>query len=402
MERLQKQLLKLKLKLLFELWYKIFLKFAIVAMAISITYIIISKWKYLCDTTLFFTMIILFVLIGSFTVTFLKRITWQKTAQIADNLGYQERFITALELLEQNKEYSHIEKMVIEDAIQKAQQTDISKKYLLTLPKKEIQIIVILLALMFSTNLITTAQQKEAEQYALAQLRKIEEVKSEINREEEFDEDVLKAFQKEMDTITKNLKRAQTVEEGKKMVEEAQQALKALEKESVHEDLRKTAEKLSNHEKTKELANALERGDTAAINAQMDALLSELENLPQERLEQIAEMLNDIDDLNDQELKELLNNLSQQLSSGNMAQAVSKGQALKGKLAALSSENTELAESLESLNQALAESATSKTEQSGQSGTQGDGMGQGQGEGEQSGSGQGGVGQGSGEGMNSG
>ncbi len=93
--------------------------------------------------------------------------------------------------------------------------------------------------------------------------------------------------------------------------------------------------------------------------------------------------MEDIGELNDQELKELLDNLSQQLSSGNMAQAVSKGQALKGKLAALSSETAELTKSLENLNQELAQAASSKTEQSGQSGTQGNGMGQGQGEGEQ-------------------
>ncbi len=401
MERFRKHLLKLKLKLSFELWYKIFLKCSIVAMILSILYLIFSKWTYLCDSTLFFTTLILLTVLVSLLFTFFQRITWQKTAQTADKLGYEERFITALELLEQNKSYSKIETMVIEDALQKAQE-DIAKKYLLTVPKKELKLIVLLFAIMFSTNVITTKQQREAEQYAAAQLRKIEQVKNEINKGQEFKEDALKAFQKEMDSITKNLKRAQTVEESKKMIEEAQQALKALEKESIPEDLKRTAEKLSQHEKTKELANALERGDTAAINAQMDTLLSELENLPQEDLEQIAEVLENMGELNDQELKELLDNLSKQLSSGNMAQAISNGKALKGKLAALSTENTELAKSLENLNQELAQAASGKTEQSGQSGIQGDGMGQGQGEGEQSGSGQGGMGQGSGEGMNSG
>ncbi len=318
-------------------------------------------------------------------------------------MGYEERFITALELLEQKREYTKIEKLVIEDALTKAKENEIAKQYHLTVPKKEIQIIVVLFAIMFGTNLINTEQQRQAEQYAMAKLRKIEEVKSEINREEEFDEDVLKAFNKEIDTITKNLKRAQTVEESKKMVEQAQQAVKALEKNSMPEDLKKTAEKLSQNEKTKELANALETGDTQSINAQMDMLLSEMEDLPQEVLEQIAQELNDIGELNDEELKEMLENLAEQLSSGNLAQAITQGKALKGKLGALSQQNSDIVQSMENLNQALAsENAVSKTEQSGQSGQQGDGTGQGQGEGEQSGSGQGGMGQGSGEGMNSG
>ncbi len=96
-----------------------------------------------------------------------------------------------------------------------------------------------------------------------------------------------------MDSITKNLKRAQTLEESKKLVEEAQQAIKALEKDSIPEDLKKTAEKLSQSEKTKELANALEQGDTQQINNQMDKLLSQMENMSQQELEQIAQAIND-------------------------------------------------------------------------------------------------------------
>ncbi len=402
MEQLQKRLLKLKVKLIWELWLKIFLKFVIVGVAISIIYVLISKWKYLFDDTVLFTIIVLAVLFCSFIVTYLKRITWQKTAKIADKLGYEERFITALELLEQKREYTKVEKLVIEDALQKAQQCDISKKYKLTIPKKEIQIIVVLFVALFGTNVITTSQQKQAEQYAAAQLKKIEQVKSEINKEQEIKEDALKAFNKEMNTLTKNLKKAQTVEESKKIVEQAQQAVKALEKENMSEDLKKVSEKLSQNEKTKDLANALETGDTKAINMQMDMLLSEMEDLPQEVLEKIAQALDDIGEINDEELAELLENLSQQLSSGNMTQAITQGQALKGKLASLANENTDFVQNMENLNQALAENVSSKTEQSGQSGQQGDGQGQGQGEGEQSGSGQGGQGQGSGEGMNSG
>ena len=262
----------------------------------------------------------------------------------------------------------------------------------------------LLFAVLFGTSFITTTQQKEAERYSFAQLKKIEEVKKEIDREKEFDEDVLKAFDKEMNSIAKNLKRAQTLEESKKLVEEAQQAIKALEKDSIPEDLKKTAEKLSQSEKTKELANALEQGDTQQINNQMDKLLSQMENMSQQELEQIAQAMNDMGkELSDEELKELLENLSEQLSKGNLAQANIKGQALKGKLATLSNQNKELIQNMENLNQALAsENTTSKTQQSGQSGQLGEGQGQGQGEGEQSGSGQGGSGQGGGEGSNSG
>ena len=404
MEQLQKQLFKLKIKLLFELWYKLFLKFAIVGMVIAVAFAIISKCKYVIDSTLFFSILIAVVLFCSIAMTYYKRITWQKTAQQADKLGYEERFITALELLEKNTALSNMEQMAVDDALKKANENELHKQYQLTLPKKQIKVIAILFAVLFGTNFITTAQQKEAERYSFAQLKKIEEVKSEIDREKEFDEDVLKAFDKEMDNITKNLKRAQTLEESKKLVEEAQQTIKALEKDSIPEDLKKTAEKLSQNEKTKELANALEQGDTQQINNQMDKLLSQMENMSQQELEQIAQVMNDMgEELSDEELKELLENLSEQLSKGNLSQANIQGQALKGKLATLSSKNEDLIQNMENLNQALAsENITSKTEQSGQSGQLGEGQGQGQGEGEQSGMGQGGNGQGGGQGSNTG
>lgn len=404
MEQLKKYLLKLKIKLLFELWYKLFLKFFIAGMIIMIVFAVISKWNYLCDSKLFFIIVLTVVLLCSFAMTYFKRITWQKTAEQADKLGYEERFITALELLEKNTVLNNMEQLAVKDAFQKANECELHKKYQLTLPKKQIQILVLLFAVLFGTSFITTTQQKEAERYSFAQLKKIEEVKKEIDREKEFDEDVLKAFDKEMDSITKNLKRAQTLEESKKLVEEAQQAIKALEKDSIPEDLKKTAEKLSQSEKTKELANALEQGDTQQINNQMDKLLSQMENMSQQELEQIAQAMNDmVKELSDEELKELLENLSEQLSKGNLAQANIKGQALKGKLATLSNQNKELIQNMENLNQALAsENTTSKTEHSGQSGQLGEGQGQGQGEGEQSGMGQGGSGQGGGEGSNSG
>ena len=152
------------------------------------------------------------------------------------------------------------------------------------------------------------------------------------------------------------------------------------------------------------LFRSLEQGDTQQINNQMDKLLSQMENMSQQELEQIAQAMNDMGkELSDEELKELLENLSEQLSKGNLAQANIKGQALKGKLATLSNQNKELIQNMENLNQALAsENTTSKTEHSGQSGQLGEGQGQGQGEGEQSGMGQGGSGQGGGEGSNSG
>ena len=91
--------------------------------------------------------------------------------------------------------------------------------------------------------------------------------------------------------MTKQLKKAQTLQESQKAVEQAQQAIKELEKNSVANDLKKTAEGFSKSEKTKELASALEEGNSSAIKSNMDTLLSELKEMSQEDMESLADIL---------------------------------------------------------------------------------------------------------------
>lgn len=405
MNLLQKLLWPLRKKLFLELWCHWLAVLAVIGTGVCIFYAIASKWRYFFDNTVFFGAAAMLVLIMSFAVALLKCPSWEETAKEADKLGYDERFVTAMELLGKKEDLTHVEKLVIEDACEKAKQHLIQKKYAFKFPKKQMKQFVILLAVLASTHFVNTKRQLEAERYSMAQLKKIEAVKKEVKNTQELDKALLDTFEKEMDTAEKRLKKAQTLQEGQKAVEQAQQAIKELEKNSVSHDLKKMAESFSQSEKTKELASALEEGNSSDIKNNMDRLLSDVNEMSWQEMEALADLLQNIEDLQQEELKELAKDFAKQLSSGDFSQIWQQGQLLKQKLSSLATEGQSLQESLQQFNQALAEaslqSSASQTGTQEQKDTQQQGMGQGNGQGEE-GKGQQQMGGGQGQGENPG
>ena len=165
------------------------------------------------------------------------------------------------------------------------------------------------------------------------------------------------------------------------------------------------AESFSQSEKTKELASALEEGNSSDIKNNMDRLLSDVNEMSWQEMEALADLLQNIEDLQQEELKELAKDFAKQLSSGDFSQIWQQGQLLKQKLSSLATEGQSLQESLQQFNQALAEaslqSSASQTGTQEQKDTQQQGMGQGNGQGEE-GKGQQQMGGGQGQGENPG
>ena len=383
MNELQRLLLPLRRKLFLQLWCQWLTRFAVIGAMVCIVYAVASKWRYFFDSTLFFCAVVVVVFLLSFIIALRKCPSWEQTAKEADKLGYDERFVTAMELLQKKQTLTTIEQMVIEDASEKAKGDSIQKKYIFVFPKRQLKLFVAALAILASTNFVYT-------------------IKKETKNTEELDKAVSQAFEKEINAVTKQLKKAQTLQESQKAVEQAQQAIKELEKNSVANDLKKTAEGFSKSEKTKELASALEEGNSSAIKSNMDTLLSELKEMSQEDMKSLADILNNIENLEDKQMQALLEDLSEQILAGNFSQVSSQGQLLQQKLTALASENEKLRENLNHLNQALAEANSqndiSIAEGEGQSGTQQQGIGQGSGQGEGGGEkGENAAGQGEGE-----
>ena len=161
------------------------------------------------------------------------------------------------------------------------------------------------------------------------------------------------------------------------------------------------AKGLEQNEKTKELADALNRADEEAIQAAMQALMEQLAGLSAEQQAELAEMLAQAaGELSDEELREALEELAEALENG--ANLTAAGERLTAAAKAQAGKNASLRAALQKMNGQL---AAGQNQGNGQGQGQGNGQGQGQGNGQGQGQGNGqgqGQGNGQGAGQNSG
>ena len=147
------------------------------------------------------------------------------------------------------------------------------------------------------------------------------------------------------------------------------------------------AKGLEQNEKTKELADALNRADEEAIQAAMQALMEQLAGLSAEQQAELAEMLAQAaGELSDEELREALEELAEALENG--ANLTAAGERLTAAAKAQAGKNASLRAALQKMNGQL---AAGQNQGNGQGQGQGNGQGQGQGNGQ-------GAGQNSGQG----
>ena len=147
------------------------------------------------------------------------------------------------------------------------------------------------------------------------------------------------------------------------------------------------AKGLEQNEKTKELADALNRADEEAIQAAMQALMEQLAGLSAEQQAELAEMLAQAaGELSDEELREALEELAEALENG--ANLTAAGERLTAAAKTQAGKNASLRAALQKMNGQL---AAGQNQGNGQGQGQGNGQGQGQGNGQ-------GAGQNSGQG----
>ena len=107
MNELQRLLLPLRRKLFLQLWCQWLTRFAVIGAMVCIVYAVASKWRYFFDSTLFFCAVVVVVFLLSFIIALRKCPSWEQTAKEADKLGYDERFVTAMELLQKKTDFNN-------------------------------------------------------------------------------------------------------------------------------------------------------------------------------------------------------------------------------------------------------------------------------------------------------
>lgn len=415
MKEIKKILEPLKRKMNIEKFLCYFLMSETVALAIIFVILLVSKFVYIKNVEIICTAVAVVGFISALILIYLKRTTVHEAAKVADRLCLKERLSTALEIA-QLEVQNAMESLVIKDAIEKGKQAQPEKNYRVTIPQKTVKVLVVVIIAVFATGFVKSPDRVDVGQLLNSNIKEIEQVKKEVNAEKVIDDKDLKELNKQVNVLTKSLKQASSKKEAVQTMDAAQQELKNLEKTGVSKDLKNISESLSANEAAKKLGENIKNGDTQAMNASLDELNSQIEQMGEEELQALLDAMKDaIENVDKEELKAALNNYAGQIAAGNFNPSSNSLQQLKETLETSINSSRNLKAKVADLNkliaqatQAVQNSGSQSTQQaevqggsqptsSGESDGQGSGNGEGQnanGQGEGSGQGQSGSGQG--------
>ena len=402
MNELQRLLKLLKYKLIWERFCHGVIYMSMLAFGGGIALAVLDKWWGFIEFDRLCIAMIGSMLFGGILLVFYpRRVDDLAVAQAGDSLGYQERFVTAMELLNKGENHSAMEQMAVEDGLMQARNNNLAKAYRICIPKRFLKISAVLGLAFFIVGFIPSPNQKEVAHYANAYLKKVEQVESfnsEVSR-------LSKAERKEWNQVKKKLqkdmKKAKNKEAVDKAVMSAQQSMKKIEKNSINKDLNRAGEVFAGDKMTKDLAMSMQKGNSQQISQAMEQLMEEFPNMTSEEKQQLAEIFkNAAAAVSTQELANSFLSLASQLSTEDM-QAIAQGMnAMKEQLSQLAQQGEDMRQAMEALNQAMAQEKTAQNQ--GEAGSAGENSVQNQepsqGEGNQGSSGQEGAGAGQGEG----
>ena len=406
MKELEKIVHPLKVKLNREIWLKFFLWCEVIALSFVLSIIVVSKFVYIKHINVFCVALVGIAFLVSLVLTFRSRVSIKKAALVYDSLGMKERLTTAIEL-SSDSQISKVGQMVVQDAIENGKNANLEKKYKISLPKRGVQAIALVLVAILMTGFINNPEYYDVMGTLEKQLDEVAQVKKEINKENDIFDNELENLNRELNAITKEIKTATTKKDVLKTLDEGQERLKRLEKSGSVKDVEAMSQALSDSSKTENMGKAMENGDIDIALKELEALNDSLEELSQEELEKILEALkNATENMTNEELKEALEKYAQSVASGEFSVATSDLNNVKESLSNLMQSSQSTKTAIKNINSILADATKTIENSSGLPQTNTEGQQQGdqgaQGEG-QSGAGQEGAeGSGGNQGANGG
>lgn len=408
----------LRKKMILEKWIHYVLIGSIIGMALDIGIIVLSKWILLPHLFIILGSVMLISWFVASVMLLFKLPGIEDVAKKGDALGYKERFITAVELSRGSKEntLNPISKLVLEDAVSTAKDAELGKQYSISLPKKKLYIVSILMigviVVGFSPSPVKSRLelQREIKEKAKIEIGKIEKIQEELKNNPKLSLEDLKKINKNLDSLKADLKKAKTEGEIVRASQKTQQELKKVSKESVQSDLKKLGEKLSNHELTRALGDQLQQGNVSEIGKNLDVLQEQLKKMNKNQIQELAKIFKDAakEIKDNQELQQVLNDYIHALNNGDLKGLAEQYDQLAQVLENLAMENQDLREAIEAINEAMASNnqtnnETNPQQNQGNKTGEGEDSGAGQGEGQSQGQGASqGEGKGEGQGQGSG
>lgn len=317
MKELKNILKPLKIKIILEAYIKRFFITASICLGISIAVEIFSKFKqFNYQNVIYIILFIISFIAPIFIVIFKDKIDYCKTAKKCDALGYNERFITAYEILSKNDDINKIEKLAVEDAFLSVKNTNITKQYKVTLPKKMIIVFSVLAIAIVSVGFIKPYGKENFEIYIQKELEEIKKIEKEAEKNNNINKEQLKNVKSEIKELNEQLKKSVTKEDAKKALEKTEQELKKLEKDSLNKDISKLADELSKNEAGKNLAEALKNGNNENIQNAFNEFKQNIQNLDNESIKELStELQKLIEQMASEDMKNVVNNMANNISN---------------------------------------------------------------------------------------
>lgn len=317
MKELKNILKPLKFKIILEAYIKRFFITASVCFGITIVVEIFSKFKSIdCQNIIYIILCILSFIAPIFIVVLKDNIDYCKTAKKCDALGYNERFITAYEILSKNSDMNKIEKLAVEDAFLSVKNINITKQYKITLPKKIIIIFSILAIATVSVGFVKPYGKENFEIYIQKELEEIKKIEEEAEKNNNINKEQLKNLKSEIKGLNEQLKKSVTKEDAKKALEKTEQELKKLEKDSLNKDISKLADELSKNEAGKNLAEALKNGNNESIQNAFNEFMENIQNMDNESMKDLSSELQKLmEQMSSADIKNAVNNMASNMSN---------------------------------------------------------------------------------------
>lgn len=343
----------------------------------------------------------------------------KEIALITDSKGLKERVITALEFIGDESEIAIAQK---KDTLKNIKKYDFKRNLPITIKRKEIYRIIILVILCIIIILIPTNPKKEADklrEFINSKneiINKIDKEEEKIEKETELTKEEKEELKKILKEAKKDLKEINKKEDTNKLMdrldkkfEEIKEKTDSEKKKELVDDLKKNLVENPKNEQTKEalknfneinkslnknktgkeLLETLKAGDKEALENKLKALNQSLPNLSDKEKSELSNALKEAAaNLTDEELKELLEQSSDKVLDGEIDPA----------------ELAEAFTSIKSKSNGSSNSSSSKAaaKSNGNGSSSGAGNSTGSGRGNGSGSGNGGGGNGAGVGWNTG
>lgn len=331
------------------------------------------------------------VIISGFMLSLFKSPKNEAAAKLLDSKGLKERTLTALELMNEDTAIAALQR---QDALEHLKTLNIKETIKIKLPARYVIISALLAISIIISGFIPNPMEEKAVE--------IFNAKKEIARQQKEVEEIIKRVennnkltlqQKEeakaaLEELKKELSKAQDAREGLKALERTENKIEMLKEKYTDKELDKIIQEFSKNEATKDLAETLKRGDTNRLKSDLQRTAEELKNLNQEELKELSQNLSQLAKALEQnpELAASFYELAQKMASGELGDLQNEISSLNEEISRLM-ENNEFSQAMEDVMESLRNAAAQTQSQQGQN-QQGQGQGQNQGQSGSQGQGQ--------------